>query len=121
MTTRNASLQTRKINLTRAPNGKKHTLDHYITIFDDYLKNQKGLSESYRHELCRIARLFLRSRFKSKAIKTNQIKFTDIRHFIYQYARPGSPYRTRKVAFALRSFLRFLKFMGKRQISPSFS
>lgn len=89
---------------------KEPELDYYITLFDDYLKNQKGLSTRYRDYVCNIARLFLRYRFGSRVIQPDHIKLNDITSFIYQYARNESPYRTRNMASAFRSFLRFLKF-----------
>ncbi len=98
---------------------KKNLLSECIALFDGYLKNQKGLSERYRYHVCNIARLFLYTLFGSKTIRFNQINQSDINHFIYSYAAHGSPYRTRNMASALRSFLRFLKFMN--MISIDFS
>jgi site-specific recombinase XerD len=89
---------------------KKITLEDYIILFNEYLKNQRGLSTVYRLHVCNIGRLFLRARFGSRAIHPSQIKINDITDFINGYARHDSPRRTQAMTSALRSFLRFLKF-----------
>src|SRR3989337_104395 len=91
---------------------KKNSKTCCIALFDDYLKNQKGLSESYCYHVCNIANLFLHSLCKSKNINSKHITIAKIKQFIYSYADHGSPYRTRNMASALRSFLRFLKFIN---------
>jgi site-specific recombinase XerD len=118
MKVQNVNLQTTN-NFSTKSKFKGYKLDHYISLFDDYLENQKSLSAAYRHFVCSIARLFLQFRFGSRAINMSRINVNDIRSFIYQYAQHDSPYRTRNMASAFRSFLRFLKF--KDMVDVDFS
>lgn len=97
----------------------KHTADHYISLFDDYLDNQRGFSFQHRRHLCTIARLFLHTCFDSNSIIIKSIKPINIKRFVYQYASHVSSGRAQGVASALRSFLRFLRF--KNLIASDFS
>src|ERR1700722_4431757 len=104
--------QITKSDSLRMPRNKEFKMESYITLFDEYLQNQRGLAASSRHSACRVGRLFLHFTFKSKALHLSQIKNIDITSFISEYAQGKSPHYVQHIVYCFRSFLRFLKFKG---------
>lgn len=100
------------VNSAHACKDKETKLESYISLFNEYLKNQRGLLAPYRIQVCRAARLFLQFTYKSKNLNLSCIQIRSITSFINAYAKHELPYRTQKMATFLRSFLHFLKFKG---------
>jgi site-specific recombinase XerD len=110
MKKRKTCSQIKKSSPVRKNKGKESRLESHITLFNRYLKNQRGLAPSSRREACRIGRLFLHFIFGSKALHLRQIKINDITSFINECAQHKSPHYVQHITSSLRSFLRFLKF-----------
>ncbi len=79
--------QIKKSNTAHTSKSKELKIEGYITIFDEYLKTQKGLSVSSRDEYRRVGRLFLHYTFKSRVLHLSTIKNIDITNFINDYAQ----------------------------------
>jgi integrase/recombinase XerD len=87
---------------------KTISIDKCIKAFDTYMHNERGLTDHYRKFCCRIAQLFLQSRYGNLPVFVSSLKPHDITSFVLSYSNNGSPKRTQKMASAIRSFLRFL-------------
>lgn len=119
MKQRKFSSQTNKPSSVHLSRNNNYTADHYIRLYDDYLKYQRGLSVVYRRHLCRVARSFFHACFGSELIDTKLIAPNDVKNFVYQYASRVSPSSTQNIASGLRSLLKFLKF--KNFVTSDFS
>jgi integrase/recombinase XerD len=87
---------------------KTISIDKCIKAFDNYMCFERDLSVSYRYFCCRIARLFLQSRYGSLPVCISLLKPHDITSFILSYSNKESPKRTQRMTSAIRSLLRFL-------------
>lgn len=79
-----------------------------IKMFDTYLHDERGLTASYSHFCCRIAKLFLESKYRNLPVCFSLLQPRDIISFVSSYSNKDSPKRTKKMASAIRVFLRFL-------------
>lgn len=87
---------------------KTVSIDECIKAFDTYLHDERDLSATYRYLCCRIAKLFLRSRYKSLPVCVSLLKPQDITSFVLSYSNGKPPKQTQGMTSILRSFLRFL-------------
>ena len=87
---------------------KAVSLTKCIKTFDTYLHDERGLTSSYSRLCCRIAKLFLQSRYGNLPVRVDLLKPHDIISFVLSYSNKESPKRTQGMASIMRSFLRFL-------------
>lgn len=87
---------------------KTVSIEKCIKAFDTYLHYERDLTAPYRYFCCRIARLFLQSRYGSLPICVSLLKPHDITSFVLSYSNKESPKRTQRMTSVIRSFLRFL-------------
>jgi len=77
--------------------------------FEQYLRSDRGLSQSTLLDYPKIARQFLKNRFASKSVRLKTLQPCDIHRFIIYHLKAGSRGQAKRVVSALRSFLRFLR------------
>ena len=85
--------------------------------YEDYLRNQPGLSEMTIYHCWRFADRFLQFRFGGKARDLHKIAPTDIVRFMQQLVSRGKPFRDKTPPTHLRNFFRFLFKSGKTNVN----
>src|SRR5260370_3656217 len=76
--------------------------------YEDYLRNQRGLSERTIYHCWRFADRFLQFRVGGNARDLRKIKPTDIVRFMHQLVSRGKPFRDKTPPTHLRNFFQFL-------------
>jgi len=85
--------------------------------YEDYLRNQRGLSERTIYHCWRFADRFLQFRFGGKARDLSKITPTDIVRFMQHLVSRGKPFRDKTPPTHLRNFFRFLFKSGKTNVN----
>ncbi len=81
--------------------------------FEQYLKQERGLSRATVINYLPFARRFLSERFGQSATLPEEIRPTDVTGFILRHAHTVSPGRAKLMVAALRTFSRFLRQRGE--------
>lgn len=81
--------------------------------FEEYLREERQLSEAALSNMLPYVRRFLTDRFEAKPVSLADILPGDITQFVLRYARTMSSCRARLLASALRSYFRFLFVRGE--------
>lgn len=84
--------------------------------YEDYLRNQRGLSERTIYHCWRFADRFLQFRFGGKTHDLRKIAPTDIVRFMQHLVARGKPFRDKTPPTHLRNFFRFLFKSGKTNV-----
>jgi site-specific recombinase XerD len=87
--------------------------------FEDYLRRQRGLSESSIFNAWRIADRFLMFRFGDEIVELSGITANDIVSFMQWMTERKQPLRTKSLPSHLRNFLRFLFKAGLTETNLS--
>lgn len=85
--------------------------------YEDYLRNQRGLSEKSIYDCWRFADRFLHFRFKGRRPDLPKITPVDIARFMQQLVSRGRPFRDKTPPTHLRNFFRFLFRSGKTNVN----
>ena len=85
--------------------------------YEDYLRNQRGLSERSIYHCWRFADRFLAFRFKGKDRDLPKITPPDIAKFMLHLTSRGKPFRDKTPPTHLRNFFRFLFKSGKTNVN----
>jgi integrase/recombinase XerD len=88
-----------------------------ISQAEDYLHNQRGLSQRTIYHCWRFADRFLQFRFAGETRDLDQITPTDIVRFMQQLLSRGKPFRDKTPPTHLRNFFRFLFKSGKTKVN----
>ena len=83
--------------------------------YEDYLRNQRGLSERTIYHCWRFAERFLQFRFGGKARDLHKITPTDIVRFMQQLVSRGKPFRDKTPPTHLRNFFPLQERKDQRQ------
>ncbi len=87
---------------------------HPIEIsFEQYLRQERRLSPATLHNTLPYVKRFLAERFGRGPVSLEEVRPSDIHHFVLRHAHSQSPGRTQLMVGALRSFLRFLYIRGE--------
>lgn len=73
--------------------------------YEDYLRNQRGLSEKSIYDCWRFADRFLSFRFKGRRPELSRITPADIARFMQHLISRGKPFRDKNAADALTKLL----------------
>ena len=85
--------------------------------YEDYLRNQRGLSESTIFHCWRFADRFLRFRFGNKDDDLSRLTPLDIAKFMLQSTSRHQPFQDKTLPTHMRNFFRFLFRSGKTNIN----
>jgi len=85
--------------------------------YEDYLRNQRGLSERTIYHCWRFADRFLHFRFGGKTRDLHKIAPTDIVRFTQHLVARGKPFRDKTPSTHLRNFFRFLFKSAKTNVN----
>jgi site-specific recombinase XerD len=85
--------------------------------YEDYLRNQRGLSEKSIYDCWRFADRFLHFRFKGRRPDLSKITPADIARFMQHLVSRGKPFRDKTPPTHLRNFFRFLFKSGKTNVN----
>src|SRR5271170_1667916 len=85
--------------------------------YEDYLRNQRGLSEKSIYDCWRFADRFLHFRFKGRRPDLSKITPGDIARFMLHLVSRGRPFRDKTPPTHLRNFFRFLFKSGKTNVN----
>jgi site-specific recombinase XerD len=85
--------------------------------YEDYLRNQRGLSEATIYHCWRFAERFITFRFKGRKPIFDMVKPTDIAAFLTQLTARKTPFRDKTPPTHLRNFFRFLFYSGRTNIN----
>jgi site-specific recombinase XerD len=85
--------------------------------YEDYLRNQRGLSERTIYHCWRFADRFLQFRFGGKTRDLHKIAPTDIVRFMQRLVARGKPFRDKTPPTHLRNFFQFLFKSGRTNIN----
>lgn len=94
----------------------------YLRRYEDYLRKDRGLAENSVHVYVPFIRDFLSTQtVHGGCLSRDAIETSNVRNFLLARAKGRSDEYTRLLATSLRSFLRFLFFIGEtaRDISSS--
>jgi site-specific recombinase XerD len=81
--------------------------------YEEYLRNQRGLSERTIHHCWRLADRFLQFRFNGDSRDLSTISCDDIARFMQHLTSGRKPFRDKTPPTHLRNFFRFLFMSGK--------
>ena len=95
------------------PSPPDSALDCALHDFSQYLARQRSLAQKTISNYRRVIREFLGKRFGSGPILLGELNAADVRQFVLRRAQPGGGGNVRKVATALRHFLRGLRLHGE--------
>jgi site-specific recombinase XerD len=87
------------------PEDRRHTTE---IVFEQYLREERRVSPSTLASTLRFVHHFLADLFGAKSVGLASMSPADITGFVLQHARTMSPARAKRLACALRSYLRFL-------------
>jgi len=89
--------------------------------YEDYLRNQRGLSEKSIYHCWRFADRFLHFRFKGRRPNLSKITPADIARFMQHLISRGKPFRDKTPPTHLRNFFQFLFRSGRTNfnLAPS--
>ena len=83
-------------------------LDAEADLFDEHLRNVRGLADETCRNYRRIVRCLLEARFGTAEIVFPDLQPADVRQFIAgQLARRATPAKARQIASALRAYFRY--------------
>jgi integrase/recombinase XerD len=85
--------------------------------YEEYLRNQRGLSERSIYHCWRFADRFLAFRFKGKDRDLSKITPPDIARFMQHLTSRGKPFRDKTPPTHLRNFFQFLFKCGKTNVN----
>src|SRR5271156_6103112 len=85
--------------------------------YEDYLRNQRGLSEKSIYDCWRFADRFLNFRFKGGIPDLSKITPADIARFMQHLISRGKPFRDKTPPTHLRNFFQFLFKSGKTNVN----
>src|SRR6266852_2619620 len=85
--------------------------------YEDYLRNQRGLSERTIYHCWRFADRFLHFRFKGRPCDLSKIKPVDIARFMQHLISRGKPFRDKTPPTHLRNFFQFLFKSGMTNVN----
>ena len=85
--------------------------------YEDYLRNQRGLSEKSIYDCWRFADRFLHFRFKGRRPDLSKITPADIARFMQHLISRGKPFRDKTPPTHLRNFFQFLFKSGKTNVN----
>ena len=87
---------------------------HPIEIrFEQYLRQERRLSPATLHNTLPFVKRFLTERFGQGPVSLEEVRPSDIHHFVLGHAHSQSPGRATLMVGALRSFFRFLYLRGE--------
>jgi integrase/recombinase XerD len=89
--------------------------------YEEYLRNQRGLTENSIYHYWRLTDRFLRFQFNSKKCRFNQITLEGAVKFMQHITSLKSPYRNKTISSTLRVFLQFLFKSGKINVNLALS
>ena len=114
-------VRTRGIAAPPARIAKPSPVEVICEAYEDYLRNERGLSSATVLNYVPFARKLISERFATKAVEMTELVAHDISAFVLRYARSMSPGRAKLMVTALRSFLTFLFLRGDTQfdLTPS--
>ncbi len=95
------------------PSPPDSALDCALHDFSQYLARQRSLAQTTISKYRRVIREFLGKRFGSGPILLGELSAADVRQFVLRRAQAGGGGNVRKVATALRHFLRGLRLQGE--------
>jgi site-specific recombinase XerD len=101
---------------SEAPSNRaaSHATDERLRLeYEDYLRNQRGLSEKSIYDCRRFADRFLHFRFKRRRPNLSKITPADIARFMQHLISRGKPFRDKTPPAHLRNFFRFLFKSGR--------
>jgi site-specific recombinase XerD len=85
--------------------------------YEDYLRNQRGLSEKSIYDCWRFADRFLHFRFKGRRPNLSKITPADIARFMQHLISRGKPFRDKTPPTHLRNFFQFLFRSGRTNVN----
>jgi site-specific recombinase XerD len=85
-----------------------------VEEYDVYLQKERGLTLGTRGNYTRFVRQFLRGKFGRGSADLSKLAPSDVIKFVERSARKLKPTRAQLMTCALRSFLRFAQYRGKR-------
>ena len=85
--------------------------------YEDYLRNQRGLSEKSIYDCWRFADRFLNFRFEGRSPDLSKITPADIARFMQHLISRGKPFRDKTPPTHLRNFFQFLFKSGKTNVN----
>ncbi len=85
--------------------------------YEEYLRNQRGLSERSIYHCWRFADRFLAFRFKGKDRDLSKITPPDVARFMQHLTSRGKPFRDKTPPTHLRNFFQFLFKCGKTNVN----
>jgi integrase/recombinase XerD len=85
--------------------------------YEDYLRNQRGLSEKSVYDCWRFADRFLNFRFKGRRPDLAKITPADIARFMQHLISRGKPFRDKTPPTHLRNFFQFLFRSGRTNVN----
>jgi integrase/recombinase XerD len=89
--------------------------------YEDYLRNQRGLSEKSVYDCWRFADRFLNFRFKGRRPDLAKITPADIARFMQHLISRGKPFRDKTPPTHLRNFFQFLFRSGRTNVNLALS
>ena len=88
------------------------SIETFIQLFDQYMRDACGLSAATRLYRRRYAREFLAAKFGRRPVDFHRLGPTDPMGFVADYAARCSPATAQTAGSSLRCFLRFLQWKG---------
>lgn len=88
-------------------------VDECLRIFEQHLRDERGLDRGSIINHCRYVRLFLKERFPDGEMKLADLRASDIVDFVQRQALPEHRSRSKQIAAALRAFLRHVFRLGE--------
>jgi integrase/recombinase XerD len=85
--------------------------------YEDYLRNQRGLSEKSIYDCWRFADCFLHFRFKGRRPNLSKITPAVIARFLQHLISRGKPFRDKTPPTHLRNFFQFLFRSGRTNVN----
>jgi len=85
--------------------------------YEDYLRNQRELSEKSVYDCWRFADHFLNFRFKGRRPDLAKITSADIVRFMQHLISRGKPFRDKTPPTHLRNFFQFLFRSGRTNVN----
>jgi integrase/recombinase XerD len=92
-------------------------VDRLVGNYEDYMSQTCGLADATRLHRRRYCREFLRQRFGNRSVRPEQIRRSDVLHFVGSRSKSLRPASLKVLTVSLRSFLRFLQLQG--QVKPT--
>jgi integrase/recombinase XerD len=85
----------------------------YVQAYENYLRKDRGLSQSTIHNYAPFIADFLKTRFGAGAVRLSRLRATEVIQFVQSRAPRLHVKRAKRMTTALRSFFRYARMRGQ--------